>query len=251
MPEHPHVLFAAWQNPKSRIIYPVGRLTERDESPKHEYVYIEGVRKAMDDDFVPFVEFPVVGKTYLGDKLFPLFANRVMSQSRPDYSKYVERLGLTPDADPITVLARSEGRRTTDLLELFAKPECDVNSGIFIHHFLVRGIRHMPHAESSVEELNPGDKLFWMFDKQNPCDKRAVALRTEGYCLVGFMPHYLVEDFHELNTQEAQLSVTIEKVNRPPAPVHHRLLCQLKIVPSNGYQPFTGTQFDPIVSVVE
>lgn len=246
----PRVLFVAWQSPENRVIYPVGRLTDRGDSPRYEFVYVQGVDEAMEHAFAPLIEFPDVKQVYMSDDLFPLFRNRMMSVSRPDYREYIERLGLGPDADPITVLARSEGRRETDLLELFSPPERDSGSGAYLHHFLVRGVRHIPHADKAVECLKTDDRLYWMLDRQNPFDARAVALRTEDYCLVGFMPHYLVEDLEELGERDARLSIFVEKVNRSPAPFHHRLLCRLEVVSGNGFQPFATSRYRPVAAPV-
>ena len=52
-----------------------------------------------------------------------MFRNRQMPRRRPDYGEYLRRLDLDIDTDPFEVMARSEGIRMTDRVEVFAYPE--------------------------------------------------------------------------------------------------------------------------------
>lgn len=58
-------------------------------------------------DFRPFLGFPDVARVYESKHLWPFFSVRVMDARRPDYSSYLQALGLTPGASPLDILSRS------------------------------------------------------------------------------------------------------------------------------------------------
>lgn len=62
-------------------------------------------------DFRPLLGFPDLRGSYSSDELFPLFAQRAMDPRRPDYQRYVERLGLEGEPGPWMQISRSQGRR--------------------------------------------------------------------------------------------------------------------------------------------
>ncbi len=68
------------------------------------------VREATDLGFQPLLSFPELSTVYITSELPPLFTNRLMPKSRPDFPGYITELGLTAEqAEPFAVLARSEG----------------------------------------------------------------------------------------------------------------------------------------------
>lgn len=240
-------LYVAWRSPETRAIYPVGRLTLTPAAPQYEFVYIEGARSAQAHGFTPFAGLPELEQTYLSDELFPLFANRVMSGTRPDYRDYVARLGLDPGhAAALDILARSAGLRPEDKLEFFAPPQRTAETGKLVWHFLARGIRYMPMAEERVSRLQPGDRLRWMLDRQNEFDPLAVALRTEDRYLIGYVPFYFVGDMASLVQEGKDLVIRVEKVNLRPAPIHHRVLCRLEGKWADEFMPFSSRQYRPL-----
>jgi len=87
------------------------------------------------------VSFPELRETYRSHRIFPLFANQVMSRSRPEYADYIQWLSIAEDkADPIAILARS-GEHMTDTLEIFPHPERQSDE-TYSTHFFVHGLRH-------------------------------------------------------------------------------------------------------------
>ena len=120
MPEITRALFVAWQNPETRRFYPVGRLAQVTGDTCDdcfEFVYIAAAREAEQQGFLPFLSFPELEELYRGRELFPMFANRILPTSRPDFSEYLEQLGLPPaTSSPVQILSRSGGRRATDTL---------------------------------------------------------------------------------------------------------------------------------------
>jgi hypothetical protein len=244
-----HALFVAWQHQESRRYYPVGRLVAGaiQGQPRYEFAYVLGANEAAKFGWQPFMSFPELQRVYLSDDLFPLFSNRLMSPRRPDYPEYVSNLGLTPNADPIAVLARSGGRRVTDALEVFELPLFDPGVNCYQTYFLAHGIRYLAAgADDRIQSLRNGDHLCLMSDFQNPADPRAIALRTEDSVIVGYMPRYLLDDAWELVETCGWIKVHVAQANPAPAPIEQRLLCRFESCWPDGFRPFCSGQYKPI-----
>lgn len=83
----PKTLFLAWLDPISRYWFPIGRLTF--DGGIYQFVYTQGVKEAQEKcAFKPLSSFPRLDEIYTSTQLFPVFANRLMSRSRPDYSSF-------------------------------------------------------------------------------------------------------------------------------------------------------------------
>lgn len=245
-------VFLAWQDPTTRAWFPIGRLTE--DGGVYQFAYLEGAQRAKEEvGFQGLSAFPDADRVYESDELFPLFANRVPRPTRPEYADFVQWLNLPADAaDPVALLARSGGRRATDSLEVFPCPEPD-ESGDYHIHFFLHGLRHLP--ESSVERANrlhPGESLLLVHDFQNLRDPRALMVRTgterdRDEHIVGYCPRYLAMDLHCIkDVVGANLSVRVERVNPPPAPLQLRVLCNLTAPWPAGLRPFSGELYRPI-----
>ncbi len=244
-------LFVVWQDSESYRYFPVGHLEHINDGEMlyYKYSYINGVSEALEHNFQPFMAFPDLEEVSFSQELFPFFANRLLSKSRQDYDEYVMSLGLSPEnASPIEILARSGGRRATDSVELFSLPENDRTSQgeqCVVSYFLLHGLRHMKTcAQDLAKTLKPGEPLFCMHDVQNPVDKQALALRTEEYCCVGFLPRYLLPDFWEL-IKEKDAKITVAKVNPSPAPIQQRILCKFQVTPTPKFRPCTNDLYKP------
>src|SRR5258708_4204998 len=96
-------LFIAWQDPSSRKWIPVGKLSKVRSG--YTFEYTRGAKES--DRFVPFGRMKELHDTYYSEKIFPLFANRILAKSRPEYGDYLRWLGF-------------EGQEVTDL-ELLAR----------------------------------------------------------------------------------------------------------------------------------
>lgn len=242
------VLFVTWRSPKTHSIIPVGRLIYRDDK-LYEFAYINKAQEAVHQGFMPFLDFPYLGQFYLSHQLFPLFANRVLPVNRPEFREYIGALGLSQEnADPMHILARTGGRRETDQIEMFPLPFPDPQTGAFVTHCLIRGIRYMPQpiVEDRIAGLRPQEPLFLLWDAQNKQDPAALAVRTGDYVLVGYLPAYLNREMWELLASCPQCQVSVERVNPPPAGVHHRLLCRVDGCWPEGYIPFSTVDYQPI-----
>lgn len=239
----PNHVFLAWQCATTRKIVPVGRLLALG-SGGYEFSYIGSVRRAQDLGFGPLVSFPEFETVYRSKSLPALFQNRVMPTSRPDFPSFVSELGLGTSASPIEVLGRSGGRRATDELEVFSPPT-ELPGETSEMYVLVRGVRHVRGAEEAIVGLEPGQRLLVLRDEQNPHAVHAKLLRTDGTELIGYLPDYLAQELDRRENPSLQaLFVTVEKVNPPPAPVHHRLLCRVEFPTADSL--FKGADYAPI-----
>jgi hypothetical protein len=100
-------LVVTWQHPDERLIEPIGLLDYDGDC--YRFGYIQHALAVK--DFRPLLGFRDLYGSYASEHLFPLFAQRVMDPRRPDYQRYVARLGLPEDASPWEQIARSQGRR--------------------------------------------------------------------------------------------------------------------------------------------
>lgn len=233
---HMKSLFVAYQDTVSRTWTPVARLTHDGEL--YHFSYTRGAKNLP--NFVPFGRMSELDAEYVSEQIFPLFANRLLPKSRPEYKDYLNWLGLTGAGhDVLEELARTGGLRATDSLELIPCPE-PTSSNQYEVYFFCRGLRHMS-ADSQARSLAlaNGEQLYLMQDIQNGSDGMALLLRTDDpVTLVGYVPRYYAAEFPsliKLAGGEAP-KVTVEKVNAD-APIQYRVLCKLSAPWPVQFQP--------------
>src|SRR5205823_4974974 len=130
--------------------------------------------------FQSFPGMPDLETVYDSETLFPIFANRLLSESRPEYDAYLAWGGFDPNnpPDPLAILGVTEGIRQTDQLEVFPCPAPDAG-GCYLTKFFLHGLRWVPPAAlERVGRLRPGENLALMLDTSSPFDPLAVAVRT-------------------------------------------------------------------------
>ncbi len=231
--------------------YPIGRLDALPELQRCRFAYTQGaVRARREAGLAPLEAFPEWDRLYEDSELFPLFQNRLVSQRRGDYRAFIERLALDPDhADPMEVLAVSEGRRQTDHLEVFPMlaPRRD---GSFTSRFFLHGWRHInTHAQARVMRLTEGEPLQVAVELNNPATGAAVQIETASdYHMLGWAPRYLVEDLLKAKVQAlGDLSARVLRLNPEPAPRNQRVLIELSGQFAAGYRPMSGQDYQPLV----
>ncbi|MDJ0572893.1 MAG: HIRAN domain-containing protein [Pleurocapsa sp. MO_192.B19] len=241
-------VFLAWQDSQSRHWFPIGKLTFDGEN--YHFVYIYGVKKAQaESNFKLLRSFPERDRIYKSSELFPLFSNRLMRSSRPDYQDYIQWLNIPQNEDdPIAILARSGGRKATDTFEIFPCPEKNEN-GVYHLHFFVHGLRYMPECSiEKVKQLELKERLYLTRDFQNTYDSNALLLRTKERHNLGYCPRYLAADIIEVLTQNPQLiEVRVERINFAPTPIQFRLLCNMTAQWNHNFVPFSSQDYQPIV----
>lgn len=243
-----NALFVVWQDPDTRRWIPVARLTR--ESGVFRFGYTKGALESP--KFIGFGRMTDMKTVYESRDLFPLFANRILPKSRPEYRQYLEWLGLDERrADELEVLARSGGLRATDTLEIIPCPEPTADNR-YIVYFFAHGQRYLSAKDQArVLELRNGERLFLMRDVQNHVDSSALLMRTgDPISIVGYCPRYYSAEFSQLLTKVAveQVRVTVEKVNSE-APSHYRLLCRLNSAWPNSFQPCAREEFEPLAAI--
>ena len=229
------ILYLAWQDPQSRQWLPVGKLSV--EGGIYRFVYTKGA--TLSENFVPLGFMQDLHEVYRSRDMFPLFANRLISKKRPEYRDFLQWLDLREDeADPLVLLARTEGVRETDSLTVFPCPEPDV-TGRYVVHFFTHGLRHLPEdARLRVGGLRAGDRLYLMPDPQNSHDSYAIALRTDDPAtIVGYCPRYISRDFLEiLGHSPDSGEVRVKRLNAE-APIQLRMLCTLTAEWPENFKP--------------
>ena len=243
-------LFVTWRHPEG-LIHPVGRLTRRvcEGSQSFQFVYFKSAERLTEEGFPLLPGLPDLHRVYESGDLFPVFRKRQMPRQRPDYGKYLEKLGLSLETDPFEVMARNEGRKLTDRIEVFAPP-VRTDRGDLTTLFFVRGIRHRPSASDAVANLNVRDHLVLVDDSDNKVNALAIHIDTTLGEPIGWVPNYLVNTIHDLRdlAGDNAVTITVEHVNPPEVAPYMRLICRLSSPWPNSYKPFSDPEFQPITS---
>ena len=218
-------VYVAWQAPDTRDWHVVGNLQERNSG--YVFKYTKGALKSS--KFTKFSGMNDVRETYVSEELFPLFKNRLLSPRRPEYPRFIKWLGIEEDnANPIEILARSGGLRSTEQLQIYKKIEVDQN-GQFEHFFFLHGLSYLDSmANERVSELQPGQVLRLCLDLQNEYDGDAVVVRADKPAeIVGYCPRYLSNDIKKMLLNDSKsVTLTVERIS-DDAPHNYRLLCKL------------------------
>lgn len=233
----------AWQNPVSRAVRPVGLL--RFDGAEHEFFYLRSVSEV--EDFRPFLNFPDLNQRYTSRDLFPMFAQRVLSPHRPDYSEHLRRLDLSETAGPWEQLARTEGRLASDTIQVLPEPMVGP-SGATYARFLVAGIRHKLQDEVErnrvLAALHEGDSLEIVDEPSNPKNPRAMLVSARHDGPIGWVPDMLVDYLHKARVF-GPVRLSVVQANGPEAPMHMRLLVAFEGMVPTGYRPFDGPMWQP------
>ena len=241
-------LFLAWQDSDpGRAWFPVGQLDADVDRPFYRFRYIGGAKRAQEKSGFPLlIEFPSLMGDYKSPELFPLFQNRVMNRKRPDFAEYLESLDLSGKVDPVEILSVNGGQRVTDAYEVFPKIEKD-DTGHFTCRFFLRGWQRVSDsAQSRVNKLKSGEKLYLTLELTNPATRLAVQIQTTDYYMIGWAPRYLVEDLAAAMNEAPEYTAQVVRINPQPAPSSQRVLIEV-----HGrwerHVPMSSEDFTPLV----
>ncbi len=240
-----NALFVAWRPEQSSSGWrPVGRLVH--DGGLYRFCYTHGAQRS---DFRPFSGMDDLEQVYESEELFPIFKNRLLPKSRPEYDDYLRWSDFDPDKppDPIVVLGVTEGIRQTDAVEVFPCPSPDAY-GCYLNKFFLHGIRWVgAEALEKINQLEPDDVLSFEPEEGNASDPYAVKVCAEPGFAIGYVPRYLARDVRHLilNCDVTFLELTVARVNRD-APLQNRLLCRMNACWPEGFQPCSGEEFLPI-----
>lgn len=240
-------LYVAWRSGDSTHGRwgPVGRLDH--DGGGYRFVYTHGANSL--EGFSPFAGMPDLETVYESQELFPLFANRLLARSRPEYDAFLVWGGFDPNnpPDPIAVLGVTEGRRTTDSFEVFPCPSPDAD-GLFNLSFFVHGMRWTtPQAQEQINKMKQGDRLVLIPDDDNEKDRYAVGVFTPSKPPVrlGYVPRYLARDVRVLLESPDSIELSVKRIN-PHAPMQQRLLCQMKTPWPDEFSSCREEAYQPI-----
>ncbi len=239
-------VYLAWQDPSNGYWHVVGLLSEHQQG--YSFNYTKGALAS--DKFIPFNGMIEFDQTYVSDTLFPLFHNRLLSERRPEYPRFIQWLGLEQKKpSPIDVLARSGGVRATDKLQMFSRVKLDSNNQ-FSALFFAHSLGYLSDsAKTRVSALKKGEVLYLALDCQNEFDNNAIIIRAEAPAeIVGYCPRYLVESITELlSNNPKNIIVTVEALS-DNAPSNYKLMCRLSgtVPPEFAESFFNGDEFKTV-----
>jgi hypothetical protein len=214
-------LIVAWQDPESRRYHAVGLLLRTNDD-----LYRFRYRKEASSvpGFRPFLGFSDLDRDYTSSHLFPLFAERILDDARPDRISLYDALDLVSTAGPMEFLARSGGRRAGDRIQLLPTPS--VVDGHTSCVFLVHGVRYQEGAADAIDQLRPGDELALEPEPNNPIDPNAVLVTQDGTRL-GWVPNPLLSYVRAvMSSPDARL--TVVRANPRELGHHMRLLVRIE-----------------------
>lgn len=239
-------LYVAWQDEKTREWIPVAMLGRLAEG--YTLQYTQGAKRCK--SFAGLGRMSALDKVYFSETLFPFFANRLVSRSRPEYKNFMKWLALDEIGDdPMAIMAVTGGVRATDSFELVPVPRRELN---FLKlDFFVRGLRHLPNNTlERIASLSVNDRLYLMGDVQNLHDQHALMLRTDDpKTLIGYVPRYYCSGLDKLLASDpGNVVVNVKRVN-PDAPLDMRLLCSLSAPWTENFELLESeSDFQPLGS---
>jgi hypothetical protein len=221
-------LLVTWQDPDTGRYHAVGLLS-RSAGAGYRFRYLDSASTLP--RFSPFLGFSGLQRDYASPHLFPLFAERVLDEARPDRRTLYQALDLGAGAGPMEFLARSGGRRAGDRIELLPTP--DIAGSHTSCLFLVHGVRHIDGASDAVGRLHQGQQLALQPEPDNPTDPDAVLVTDDGTRL-GWVPNPLLDYVRAvMSTGDARL--TVVRANSPEFGHHMRLLVRIEGTLPEGF----------------
>lgn len=198
------------------------------------------LRSAIESpDFQPLPGLGRTDRTYAAERLFPVFAERVMSSRRPDRREALASLGLPETAAPFEVLVNSGGRSVGDAVELLPAPSAAPDGSLALE-FLVHGVRHTsPRAQSRISHLLPGEPLLLILEPDNPVNMRARLVTDRERLSLGYVPDPMLPVLDEMQASTA----SVVRANDERVGFHFRLTARVEGNIGAGVQPFDGPEW--------
>jgi hypothetical protein len=247
-------LFVAWQDPESRRIFPVARLTRRRGSGEYELRYINAVRAAQQRGFAGLPGFEQLEEAHVSAELPAIFRQRpaqrrrVASEPAAGEPGAPELAGELLDATPITLFVRRAGSDTSERLEAFAPPLRGPDGrrwGVFE----ARGVGRVQQALEVLAGLQPHEQLLVHAEPDNAYNPNALALQRRDGSPIGYVPDYLANELAAVGGRGHQLQIEVlesRRVTFAPAPPVYRVLCRYVCPPELGRALFTSESYRPL-----
>jgi hypothetical protein len=252
-------LFVAWQEPESRRIFPIARLTRR-RSGEYELAYIEAVRAAQARGFVGLPGLEDIERVHVSAQLPALFENRSASRGRPrgsssSYSKSnnVEPAALSGealDAAPITVFVRRAPGDAPERLEAFSAPLRDP-AGRRWGVFDARGVGRVPGSAEVLQSLQPHERVTLRAEPDNLYNPHALVIVRANQSELGYVPDYLANELARAGGGPEQLELEVlgaQRLTFPPAAPVYRVTCRYSCSAELGRLLFASESYRPVAA---
>jgi hypothetical protein len=231
-------LLVTRRDPATQSYYPLGFLGL--EGQTYTFAYLRRAVKVDSFRTLPGLSDPA--RRYTSERLFPIFAERVISSHRPDRQVSMEALGLSADAAPFEVLQRSGGRRIGDEIEVLPAPTAG-SDGMLMVDFLVHGVRYQTlEAQARISRLAVGEQLRIVPEPDNEWDSQALLVTDCDEVCLGYVPGPLLDLLHLAQSH----SVSVLRANGPEVGYHFRLLVWTRLRVPVGYRPFSGPDWETV-----
>ncbi|QWL30912.1 hypothetical protein [Rathayibacter toxicus] len=234
-------LLVVWQQPSTRAMIPVGVLTF--DGKTYAYEYLPNVAHVA--EFRPLLGLRDLTKSYKSDELFPLFRERVLDPTRPDFVRVLDELSLDPaSATPWEQLVRSGGSSEGDTLQVTPFPRESAEG--WTCTALVAGVRYLAkktvesaegwtrfysdvELETLVGGLVPGQPLRVIAEVGNKYNPDAQLFFTADDDPVGYVPDWLAKLTAPCLLGGTNVRAVVDRVNGLSAGWHLRVLVTLHV----------------------
>ena len=250
-------LFVAWQEPESRRIFPIARLTRR-RSGEYEFAYIEAVRAAQAQGFVGLPGLEDIERVHVSAELPALFEHRSASRGRPRSSgssggSTTEPAGLSGealDAAPITIFVRRAPGAAPERLEAFSAPLRGPEGrrwGVFD----ARGVGRAPGSAELLQSLQPHEPVTLRAEPHNQYNPHALGIVRADQSELGYVPDYLANELARAGARPEQLLVEVlgsQRLTFPPAAPVYRVTCRYSCSAELGRLLFASESYRPVAA---
>jgi hypothetical protein len=239
-------LFVAWQQPETRRIFPVARLSRR-RSGEYELRYIGAVWAAREHGFLGLPGFEDLEAIHVTPSLPELFVQRAPQRRRAPPAG-ASAAGEQLDAAPVALFVRREPGAPPERLEAFAPP-LRAADGRRWGVFDARGVGRSPGTEQVAQALVPGERLELRPEPDNPYNPHALRILRADGAAVGYAPDYLANELAAVGGRADQLELTLSDVQRvtfAPAPAVYRVACRYSCPAELGRLLFTSDSYRPV-----
>jgi hypothetical protein len=246
-------LFVAWQDPESRRIFPVARLTRR-RSGEYELRYIGAVRTAQRHGFAGLPGFEQIEALHVSAELPAIFRERPAPRRRVPSEPPGQTASQLPrellDATPITLFVRRRAGDAPERLEAFAPP-LRAPDGRRWGVFEARGVSRVQESLAVLSALAPGERLSLRGEPDNPYNPHALLMARADGTPLGYVPDYLANELAAVGARPEQLELELlesRRVTFAPAPLVYRVLCRYLCAPELGRALFTSESYRPVLA---
>lgn len=194
-------IYLCWRKGLGERRHIVGIL-KRNATDGVKFSYLqEGVKKAQNDGFTIYTEFPDLVKTYNGSAL-EVFGQRIMKSERSDINDFLSFWEISPKFknDKYYLLARTQGLNPSDNFEFLA----DYNpiKGLCFMTDLA-GLSKLNLPKGSI---NIGDELSFEKEPKNEFDQYAVKVSYKGQ-QIGYIKKIHSKVFYKAGGENLKIKV--------------------------------------------